>query len=124
MNAVEKQECIPVGCVPSAVVAVLGWGVCLGRRCLPLGDSAWEVSTWGCLPGGVLHLDPEADTSTLWTEFLTHACENITFLQLLLRTVIMMFSSYLLIFRIYFEGRGMCFHIDLPNRTEVSLHPD
>ena len=88
MNAVEKQECIPVGCVPSAVVAVLGWGVCLGRRCLPLGDSASEVSTWGCLPGGVLHLDPEADTSTLWTEFLTHACENITFLQLLLRTVI------------------------------------
>ena len=28
----------------------------------------------GCLP--------------LWTEFLTHACENITFLQLRLRTVI------------------------------------
>ena len=23
----------------------------------------------------------------VWTEFLTHACENITFLQLLLRTV-------------------------------------
>ena len=58
------------------------------------------VSVWGCLPtevsaqevvvvcvclGGV-HLPP------LWTEFLTHACENITFPQLLLRTVIIGFG--------------------------------
>ena len=33
-------------------------------------------SVWGCLPD-----------NTPWTEFLTHACENITFPQLLLRTV-------------------------------------
>ena len=33
----------------------------------------------GCLPRGVY--------TPLWTEFLTHACENIPFLQLLLRTV-------------------------------------
>ena len=36
-----KQECIPVGCVPSAAMAVLG-GVCLGGVCL--GE---------CLSGGV-----------------------------------------------------------------------
>ena len=38
----EEQECIPVGCVPSAAVAVPG-GVCLpGGGCLP---------ARGCLPG-------------------------------------------------------------------------
>ena len=46
-----------------------------GGGCLTGGGSAW-----GCLPGGV-HLP------LLWTEFLTHACENITFPQLRLRTV-------------------------------------
>ena len=67
-----KQECIPLGCLPSIPVAVSGGG------CLPRGVSAW---------GGCKHLpDPEADT-LLWTEFLTHACEKITFLQLLLQTV-------------------------------------
>ena len=44
-------------------------GVCLGG-CL---------SKKGVCLGGV---------HPLWTEFLAHACENITFLQLLLRTVI------------------------------------
>ena len=44
------------------------------------------VSAWGCLPRGVClegctPLPP-------WTEFLTHACGNITFPQLCLRTVI------------------------------------
>ena len=40
------QECIPVGCVPSAAVAVSrGWGVCLPRGCLP----------------GCVHPQPEAD---------------------------------------------------------------
>ena len=40
-----KQECIPVGCVPSAAVTVSGGGVvCLGGVCL-------GVSTQGvCLP--------------------------------------------------------------------------
>ena len=37
-----KQECIPVGCVPSAAMAVLEG--CLPGRCLPRG-----VSVWGCL---------------------------------------------------------------------------
>ena len=60
----KEQECIPVGRVPSTAVAICGerggGGVCLGRR----------------LP----------DTP-LCTEFLTHACENITFPQLCLRFV-------------------------------------
>ena len=30
---------------------------------------------------------PRGEYTPLWTEFLTHACENITFPQLLLRTV-------------------------------------
>ena len=67
-----KLECIPVGCVPSTA------GGCLPRwvgGCLPRGISAQGVSAWGCTP------------LPLGTEFLTHACENITFPQLLLRTV-------------------------------------
>ena len=57
-----KQECIPVGCIPSAAVAI-GRGVCLGS-CLPgsvcPGGFLPGVSAWGCLsaqrgvcPGGV-----------------------------------------------------------------------
>ena len=71
-----KQECIPVGCVPSAAVADC-WGECLPmkgvypRWCLPR-RSAWAgVSAQGeCLLS------------------LTHACENITFPQLCLWMVI------------------------------------
>ena len=36
----------------------------------------------GCLPGGCL-----PGVSAQWSEFLTHTCENITFPQLLVRTV-------------------------------------
>ena len=43
------------------------------------GVSPWGVSSWG--------IYPEGGGSPLWTEFLTHACEIITFPQLLLRTV-------------------------------------
>ena len=56
-----KQECIPVGCVPSAAVA----------------GGQGDVSAQGV----------SARHPPLWTEFLTHACENITFPQLRLRTV-------------------------------------
>ena len=70
----EKQECIPVGCVLSAAVAVCLGGVCqegiCPSGCLPMG---------GRVARGV-RLPP-------WTEFLTDACENITFPQLRLRTV-------------------------------------
>ena len=69
-----KQENIPVGCVPSAAVAVLGRGVSTGsvsdrEVCFPGGVSAWPGGVcqadggvypwgclsrgWGCLPRGV-----------------------------------------------------------------------
>ena len=51
----EKQECTPVGCIPSAAVAVSGGGglvVCPGGVCL--GDVCLRgVCPEGCLPRGV-----------------------------------------------------------------------
>ena len=67
-----KQECIPVGCVPSAAVAAGR-----GGRCLP---------GWGCLLGGICSM--HAGIHPPWTEWLTNGCKNITFPQLCLRTVI------------------------------------
>ena len=57
-----------------------GEGVCPGG--LPGG-----VCKGGCLPHSPL---PSAcwDTPPLWTELLTHTCENITFPKLLWRTVL------------------------------------
>ena len=77
-------------CWGGMVPACEGVSACRGcvylpRRCLPArGMSAFQgVSTGGggfvCLPGGCL------------TQFLTHACENITFPQFRLRTVIIKF---------------------------------
>ena len=48
---------------------------CNGKGCLPRGGMS--AGGGGCLPRG----------EQRWTELLTHACENITFPQLLLRTV-------------------------------------
>ena len=58
-----KQESLPVGCVPSAAVAVGGGGFAQGDVC-PEGfclwgvcqeglSGGWEVSARECLPGGV-----------------------------------------------------------------------
>ena len=78
-----EEDCLPRGCLPRWVsaqgrgclpmvgVSAYGWGVCLGR-CLPKGVSVL---------GGV-HLPP-----------VTDACENITFLQLLLRMVTIIAST-------------------------------
>ena len=79
----EKRECIPVGCVPSAAVAMSGGG------CLPKGVSARGCLPGRCLPGGGVSAKGRwgVYSPRLWTEFLTHACVNITFPQLLLQTV-------------------------------------
>ena len=69
-NAFQWDAYRPLQLPSGGGVSAQGMGVCLGGF-LPR----------GCLPRGVY-------TSPLWTEFLTHACENITFPQLLLRTVI------------------------------------
>ena len=51
--------------------------------CLLPGVSAPRGSTEGCLlPGGVSQHALRQTPSPLWTEFLTHACENITLAQL------------------------------------------
>ena len=63
-------------------------GVCLGGVCLGgsvKGGLSSGVCLEGCLPRGCL--PRRVYTSPLWTEFLTYACENVTFLQLCLRTV-------------------------------------
>ena len=58
-----KLECIPVGCVPSAAVAVCGGDVCPGECVSASVGPARQVSAWGvclgicpggCLPGGCL----------------------------------------------------------------------
>ena len=55
---IDRQKCIPVGCVPSAAVSIEGGiypGVSAQEGCLPRGVSAWGVSVQGvCLPRGCL----------------------------------------------------------------------
>ena len=75
---------------------LLGGGVCPVGVCLG-GCLSRGVSARGCLPTlseGVSAQGGEclAD-NPLWTEFLTHACENITFPQLRLWTVKISFNS-------------------------------
>ena len=85
LNPFDKQECIPVGCVPSAAVAVC-WGDLPAR--------GGEMSARGVLPArGVCLVCPGG--CPLCTEFLTHACENITFQQLRLRTVTSRWQIYI-----------------------------
>ena len=63
----------------------MGGGVSAQGRVSARGVSALGLSVWGggVCPGGV-HFPP----SPPWTEFLTNACENITFPQLCSWTVI------------------------------------
>ena len=49
----KKQECIPVGCVPSAAVAVCWGGVCLGGGVCPGVSAQGGVCPGGCLHRGV-----------------------------------------------------------------------
>ena len=101
-----KQECIPVGCVLSAAVAVCwvgGGGVCRGSVCL--GVSAWGGSAqgvsawWGCTH------PPRGQTDT---------CENITFPQLLLRTVIKV-----LLWEVVGRQKGQTFMLKIRSKLQV-----
>ena len=98
------QECTPVGYVPSAAVAISP-----ATLAPPAMHAPTMHNPLPCMPPAThtplphthppchacplphtppCHACPPA-THTLWTEFLTHAYENITFPQLLLWTVIM-----------------------------------
>ena len=70
----EKQECIPVGCLPSAAVA-------MSITCM---HWAGVSAQGGVCPGGVYS---GMQTSPLWAEWLTDRSKNITFPQLHLREV-------------------------------------
>ena len=74
----ESQECIPVGCVPSAAVAVC-WGVsALGVSahggCLPMGGCLPKggVCPWGAYPSMHWGRHPPVNR-------MTDRCKNITF---------------------------------------------
>ena len=49
---INLQECIPVGCVPSAAVVVSDEGVFAQGECVCPGEGVYSggVSAWGCLP--------------------------------------------------------------------------
>ena len=80
-----EQECIPAGCVPSAAVAVSP----ATHAPLPYTPLTYHTHPLPCMPP--CHIHPTAMHAPPRSEFLTHACENITFPQLLLRTVKMTF---------------------------------
>ena len=69
---VTKKEYIPVGCVPSAAVAVC-WG-CLPVGCLPRGVSAQGVSDWGGVYPSACWDTPPMDKildTRLWKHYLS-----------------------------------------------------
>ena len=68
-----------------------GGGGCQPRGCVCLGGGC--VFPGGVYLGGVYR--GCTHTPPLWTEFLTHACENITFSQLLLQAVINLYTIIL-----------------------------
>ena len=95
MNTNNKQECIPVGCVPSTAMAVYGGcpgemsrgkcpGVFLSRVCVCV---CHRVCVWtgGVSRGCVRGVSGEGVNNSPSGQ---NSCENITFPQLLLRTVI------------------------------------
>ena len=102
-NCSTEQECIPVGCIPSAAVAICwggclprglsarggvcpgGGGVCPGGICPGRGCLSRGVSPVGVCPGGVY-------PSMHWgrhppVDRMTDRCKNITFPQVHLCTV-------------------------------------
>ena len=53
LKSVQKPECIPLGCAPSAAVVICWQGVST-RRCLPRGCLPRVIFQGGCLPGECL----------------------------------------------------------------------
>ena len=92
MNSIQ-QECIPVGYILSAGVAISGGSAQGG---LLNGVSTRGVSAWGCLPREV-STPVHAGIHTPPVNRMTDACENITFLQLLLWTVMIHLFIHLII---------------------------
>ena len=109
MNIIRTQECIPVGCLPFPCSGRLSCHACPPPcmhpchacslpcyACPPAMHAPLpHTPTLPCMPPTLTHTWPLHYTYAalhhacpLWTDFLTHACENITFPQLLLRTVI------------------------------------
>ena len=82
-----ERECIPVGCVPSAAVAISPamHPPAMHAPCHARKPPAMHTPCHGC--PSTMHAPHHPHTHTPWTEFLTHTCENITFLQLLLQMV-------------------------------------
>ena len=88
-----EQECIPVRCVPAT-----HWPYSLDLCFRGRGDSAFLgvclLDEWGRTPGGQ---NPQYDHVTSdvfweeadpqWTEWVTHTCENITFVRFATRVV-------------------------------------
>ena len=79
-----KQDCIPVGCVPSAAVA-MSIPACTGQGGVCPGE--------GVCPGGV-YPSMHWGRHPLWTKWLTDRCKNITFPRLRLRTVKMVSHDF------------------------------
>ena len=90
MIFIYEQECIPVGCVPSTAMAAGGgvdpsmhWagGVfqhALGRVCVSQHALGRGVCVSPYALGRGCLLQCMLGYTSLWTEFLKHACENIT----------------------------------------------
>ena len=75
------------------------------------------MSAGGCLPRGMY-------TSPLWTEFLTHTCENITFPQLSLRTVKTIDGQDVCSFKFAHCKKGLAvvtFVVDVDEKKEENL---
>ena len=88
-RGVSAWGCLPKGGVcPGGICPRIGVSArgCLPRGCLPRMVSAWGVSKYAHRQTSPW---PQRQTppSLMWTEFLTHTCENVTFPQLCLRTV-------------------------------------
>ena len=84
-----KQECIPVGCIPPAAVAMsisACTGHCVSQHALGRGCVYPSIPAQGVSVGGV-YPSMHWGRHPLWAEWLTDRCKDITFPQPRLQTV-------------------------------------